>query len=256
MMIAVEMHSVTLTYQTGERGLVTALDGVSLSIPVGQILAVFGPSGAGKTSLLRILGCLVTPTAGVVRLNGFDAVRERAKAARQVACATKGAPRARLADATAPILLVDDVDRIGGRRRSWLGDVRAGNRPHTVVFATRDAAFAREVSDRIAVVDRGRLVADVSGGTSADLSHKAYYRIEVQGRLDARRVASFAGLDVRAAREGTTTISGYVADQAALHGVLAKVRDLGLPLLSVTRGGVDIEAFLSGPDGGRIERRD
>jgi hypothetical protein len=74
------------------------------------------------------------------------------------------------------------------------------------------------------------------------LSHEAYYRIEVKGRLDARREAYFEGLDVKSA-EGTTTISGLVADQAALHGLLAKVRDLGLPLLSVERDGPDLKAI-------------
>jgi hypothetical protein len=109
-------------------------------------------------------------------------------------------------------------------------------RRRIVVLATRDAELARDLCDGIVVLDRGRLVTDLLADGEADLSHEAYYRIEVKGRLDARRAAYFEGLDVAAA-EGTTTISGLVADQAALHGLLAKVRDLGLPLLSVERGG-------------------
>jgi hypothetical protein len=61
----------------------------------------------------------------------------------------------------------------------------------------------------------------------------AYYELRVRGGLDARWSAWFAGLEVSSDDHGVTTIAGPVADQAALHGLLAKVRDLGLPLLSV-----------------------
>ena len=61
------------------------------------------------------------------------------------------------------------------------------------------------------------------------------YEIRVQGRLDTRWMARFDGLGLRHESDGTTTIHGPVRDQAALHGVLTRVRDLGLPLLSVTR---------------------
>ena len=63
------------------------------------------------------------------------------------------------------------------------------------------------------------------------------YEIRVKGRLDARWAARFDGLDLTHEAAGTTVIHGPVADQAALHGLLSKVRDLGLPLVSVTRVG-------------------
>ena len=63
------------------------------------------------------------------------------------------------------------------------------------------------------------------------------YEIRVRGRLAARWVAWFDGLSLRHESDGTTVIHGPVADQAALHGLLNKVRDLGLPLISVTRVG-------------------
>ena len=68
------------------------------------------------------------------------------------------------------------------------------------------------------------------------------YEIRVKGRLDARWGARFDGLGLTHESAGTTVIHGPVADQAALHGLLSKVRDLGLPLISVTRvdlGGYD-----------------
>lgn len=60
-----------------------------------------------------------------------------------------------------------------------------------------------------------------------------WYEFRVQGGLDARWSAWFEGLQVSSDEHGQTIIAGPVVDQAALHGLLAKVRDLGLPLLSV-----------------------
>ena len=58
--------------------------------------------------------------------------------------------------------------------------------------------------------------------------------IRLKGQLDARWSAWFDGLSLIHERDGTTLLAGPVADQAELHGYLQKVRDLGLPLLSVT----------------------
>jgi hypothetical protein len=64
----------------------------------------------------------------------------------------------------------------------------------------------------------------------------ARYELRVQGVLDDRWSAWFEGLRVTSDEErGQTTIAGPVTDQAALHGLLAKIRDLGLPLVSVRR---------------------
>ena len=62
-----------------------------------------------------------------------------------------------------------------------------------------------------------------------------HYRVHVRGRLGARWTAWFDGLQLSDEGDGTTVISGRVVDQAALHGLLLKLRDLGLPLLSLTR---------------------
>jgi hypothetical protein len=59
------------------------------------------------------------------------------------------------------------------------------------------------------------------------------YEIRIEGHLDARWSDRFDGLSFTHASDGTTVIHGRVADQAALHGLLAQVRDLGLPLVSV-----------------------
>jgi hypothetical protein len=61
------------------------------------------------------------------------------------------------------------------------------------------------------------------------------YEIRLKGHLDARWVAWFDGLTLTQDNDGTTTVRGAIVDQAALHGLLQKVRDIGLPLVSVTR---------------------
>ena len=61
------------------------------------------------------------------------------------------------------------------------------------------------------------------------------YEIRLTGRLHERWAAWFDGLTVSQHEDGTTIISGPIADQAALHGLLQRVRDLGLPLVSVER---------------------
>jgi hypothetical protein len=61
------------------------------------------------------------------------------------------------------------------------------------------------------------------------------YEIRLKGHLDSRWATWFDGLSLSSENDGTTIVSGVVADQAALHGLLHKVRDIGLPLISVTR---------------------
>jgi hypothetical protein len=60
------------------------------------------------------------------------------------------------------------------------------------------------------------------------------YEMRLQGHLDDRWSAWFDGMELRTDDDGTTLVRGQVADQAALHGLIQKVRDLGLTLLSVT----------------------
>jgi hypothetical protein len=61
------------------------------------------------------------------------------------------------------------------------------------------------------------------------------YEIRVTGHLNSRWAAWFDGLSLTWADDGTTVIRGPIVDQAALHGVLQKLRDLGIPLISVAQ---------------------
>ena len=66
------------------------------------------------------------------------------------------------------------------------------------------------------------------------LTESATYQIRVKGHLERNWSEWFEGLTISWEKPDETLLSGRIADQAALHGILNKIRDLGLPLLSVT----------------------
>ncbi|MFC5467304.1 hypothetical protein ACFPPD_01140 [Cohnella suwonensis] len=72
-----------------------------------------------------------------------------------------------------------------------------------------------------------------SNKSTEDRHETGLYKIRIKGHLDARWVDRFEGLSFTHESDGTTILSGPVVDQAALHGLLRRVRDLGLPLVSV-----------------------
>ena len=74
----------------------------------------------------------------------------------------------------------------------------------------------------------------MSDTTAGPSDNPGRCEIRVKGRLGARWAARFEGMTLTARADGTTLLEGPVADQAALHGLLRTLRDLGIPLLSVT----------------------
>ena len=66
-----------------------------------------------------------------------------------------------------------------------------------------------------------------------DPSHPLVYQIRIKGHLAPHWSGWFEGLTIQLLANGETLLTGPVVDQAALYGVLRKVRDLGIPLLSV-----------------------
>lgn len=73
-----------------------------------------------------------------------------------------------------------------------------------------------------------------SGAAAVDHDPIQYYEIRVKGHLAPRWSAWFDGLDIEATADGATVIRGPVVDQSALHGLLQRLRDVGIPLLSLT----------------------
>lgn len=74
-----------------------------------------------------------------------------------------------------------------------------------------------------------------SAGRGRGCSDSQLYEIRLQGHLDSRWADHLDGMVFALESDGTTTLTGSVPDQAALHGLLARIRDLGVPIVSIQR---------------------
>jgi phosphonate transport system ATP-binding protein len=140
-------------------GTTRALDGISLTVPAGQFVAVIGRSGAGKTTLLRCLSRAVTPSAGAIAVAGDDIVGLRGRALRR--------HRARVGMIYQQFNLV--------RRLTVMDNVLIGRLPHASGawrwaalirrFAQRDRDIAARALDHVGLLDRAwQRVDTLSGG--------------------------------------------------------------------------------------------
>ena len=80
----------------------------------------------------------------------------------------------------------------------------------------------------------------------SESSQPVIYRIRIQGQLDSQWSDWFDEMTITLEDDGNTLISGPIIDQAALHGLLKKIRDLGLTLISVCPGqpkNLDLSSF-------------
>jgi len=81
---AVEALNIVRTFNNGD---FRALDGVSLQVPTGEVFGLLGPNGSGKTTMVRILSTVLSPTAGTATVDGFDVVKHPEQVRRRIGLA-------------------------------------------------------------------------------------------------------------------------------------------------------------------------
>lgn len=299
---AIEIESLTKVYGKGSAG-TRAVDGVSLSVPAGQVLGLLGPNGAGKTTTIKLICGLVTPTAGSARLNGYDVGRQRSRAVLQLGAVLEGGrnvywslsawqnlfyfgrlkglaggeikPRAerllgelglwdmrhglvggfsrgmqqKVAVAAAlipdpPILLLDEptigLDVEAARTvKDWITKL-AQEDGKTIVLTTHQLEMAHQLSDRVAIMRAGRIVADLPVQELLRRFRKDSLQIVVAGGADLAGIQLPEGTTVAQA-DGATVLSSPALESGDLYALLARLSDRGLPLHSVSPVEPDLE---------------
>jgi ABC-2 type transport system ATP-binding protein len=312
--LAIEVRDLRRVY-AAKPAPVTALDGVDLEVPSGELFGLLGPNGAGKTTLIKILTTLLLPTSGAARVAGFDVVTET-KRIRRIMNMVAGGEQSGYGILTVREQLwmfsqfyglgtrdgwrrVDElIDLVGlgeqrlqrvsalstGQRQKlnlarglvndpWvlfldeptLGlDVAAARdvREHfrrwraavpgrTALLTTHYMAEADELCDRVAIVDRGRILAL---GTPAELKHRvqkeSLFRIQVDDLPGGvAQLASLPGVlsaNLRAAASGavdqsSVTVSLALAEDGALAGVVAALAEAGARLRGLEKSEPTLE---------------
>ena len=78
-MNVIELENVQKIYSMGDEK-VYALKGISFSVAQGEFISIMGPSGSGKSTCMNMIGCLDTPTSGIVRIDGMETLKMKEKA--------------------------------------------------------------------------------------------------------------------------------------------------------------------------------
>ncbi len=301
--LAIEIEGLTKIYRRGGGADVRAVDGVTLSVPPGQVFGLLGPNGAGKTTTIKLLCGLVTPSAGSVRLNGYDVGRQRSQAVLQLGAVLEGGrniywslsawqnllyfgrlkglhgdeikPRAerllhdlglwevrhaqvggfsrgmqqKVAVAAAlitdpPILLLDEptigLDVEAARTvKDWILAL-AREQGKTVVLTTHQLDMAQELSDRVAIMRSGRIVADLPVRELLRRFQQDRYQIVLGPKSNVSGVELPQGTTV-ADQDGTTILTSPALEGRNLYPLLARLGEAGLQLRSVSPVEPDLE---------------
>jgi len=167
-----------------------------------------------------------------------DPVRQFSRGMQQkvaIACALIADP---------PIVLLDEptlgLDVQAARTvQHWVTKL-AREQEKTIILTSHQLDMVQTVCDRVAVMRKGRLLADKPMAELLSLFRAEQYQIKVAGQLNGHYLAHFEGLTQAPVDDGTV-LAGALNDQDTLYRVLAHIRDLGLPLISVTRIEPDLE---------------
>lgn len=286
---------------------VPALEGVSLTVPAGELFGFLGPNGAGKTTLIKILTTLILPTSGRARVGGADVLREPEIVKNRIGVVMsdersfywrltgrqnleffatlhglhgRAAARkidgllemigmderadARFSDyssgmkqkfaiargllADPPILFCDEptrsLDPISAAQiRSFVRDRLVRSLGKTVFLTTHNLHEAEEISDRVGIINRGRLLAvGTVAQISARLRSRERFRLRVldasDGLLTAlRQVPGVSHLELGAdsSERGASLDLIVSAAETTIPGVLAASLSLGARVLECAR---------------------
>ena len=125
-----------------------------------------------------------------------------------------------------PTLGLDERSAHGVKR--WIAHL-AHARGKTVLLTTCRPDVASAICDRVLLMREGRLVADLAAADLRAMLRTDAYQIRVKGRLGSQWSDWFDGLAVLPAGGDETILRGTIVDQAALHGLIGKVRDWACP---------------------------
>ena len=167
----------------------TALDGLDLAVPAGQVCALLGPNGAGKTTAVRILATLTRPDAGRAIIAGHDVARQPGRVRASIGLVGQHAAvdddltgqenlviiglmlhlgRRAARQRAAALLAEFELAEAGGR-----GLARGGT---TVLLSTQYLAEADEIADPVVIIDGGRVVAH---GSPDELKDEIGTRVDI-----------------------------------------------------------------------------
>ena len=231
------MAVVTLDGLSKRYGRHLAVDNVSFEVGKHQIMGLLGPNGSGKTTILRVLTGYLRPSAGTVRVAGFDVVREGRAARARIGYVPEDAP-------VYSQMRVNEFLAFMGRLRGLDGKKLDSG-----------LAVARERFDLEAVADT--IIGRLSRGYRQRVSlaqavlHEPDLLVldEPTNGLDPRQIIEFRGLIRRLAEQCTVIITSHIlgeieriADQVAilLRGRLLAVRELKGPQLIRIRTSADM----------------
>jgi ABC-type multidrug transport system ATPase subunit len=122
-MSVIEVEELAKVYRAGKGDPVRALDGVSFTVPAGQIFGLLGPNGAGKSTLIKCLTTITEPTSGRAAVGGFDVVRRPLDVRRQIAVVLQQAAVETMLNVEDNLLVYAYLHGIG--RREARGRLRA-----------------------------------------------------------------------------------------------------------------------------------
>ena len=158
-----------------------------------------------------------------------------------------------------PIVLLDEptlgLDVQSSRTvKQWVAKL-AREQGKTVVLTTHQLDMAQQLCDRVAIMSKGRLVANQPVNELLSLFSREFYQVTLRGRLNGSRPAWLAGYTVvEDADREETVVSAAIPDQDGLQDLLSRVRELDLPLISAARVEPDLEeVFVKLIEGERLD---